>query len=170
MAQFPVQMYTALPPILPTKPKSQKTRRGRELGLALESSHLSNILDLGANPLDLSFNVDPSPLLSAPATCEYSCVSDDVTRTSPVQTFDLSVSTKVIESSMNADNDHLQQKEKQKLMWDSKTGTVTYGKIEGDRAIGELIGKLIILIPMIMDPHEQLCPFMVRFFIGTSPK
>ena len=41
--------------------------------------------DPGANPLDLSFNIDPDPSLDVPAVCEYACVGGDITITPPVQ-------------------------------------------------------------------------------------
>ena len=40
----------------------------------------------------------------------------------------------------------------------------------GDRAISESIQKLIILIPMVVDPHGQLSPFVMCFLYGTSRK
>ena len=52
----------------------------------------------------------------------------------------------------------------------SKKDTVTGAKIEGDRAIGELIRKLIILYSMTINPHGQFEPLLMRFFLGTMPK
>ena len=50
--------------------------------LETEKPHLIDC-DLGANPLDLSFNVDPSPLPAAPDPCECSCFGGNVTITPP---------------------------------------------------------------------------------------
>ena len=48
--------------------------------LETENPHLIDC-NLGANPLDLSFNIDPSPSPAASATCEYACVGGNVTIT-----------------------------------------------------------------------------------------
>ena len=100
--------------------------------LETEKPHLLDC-DLGATPLDLSFDVDPSPLPAAPAACEYPCVDGDVKITPSVEPFDISRSVNVIESDMTAANEHLQKKEKKKLIRDSKNDTVTSKWIDGDR-------------------------------------
>ena len=87
----------------------------------------------------LSFNIDPSPSLAAPVTCEYACVGGDVAITPPVEPFDIIGSVNVIESITAANSEHLQKKEKKRLMRDSDNDTVTNERIDGDRAIGELI-------------------------------
>ena len=50
--------------------------------LETERTHLIDC-DLGANPLDLSFNINPSPSPVAPASCDYDFVGGDVTITPP---------------------------------------------------------------------------------------
>ena len=57
-----------------------------------------------------------------------------------------------------------------KLTRESKNDTVMGKYIDRDRTIDEFIQKLIILIPMAVDPHGQLSPFMMPFLFGTSPK
>ena len=136
--------------------------------LETEKPHLIDC-DPGASPLDLSFNIDPSPSPAAPATCEYICVGGDVTITPPVLNFNFSQSANVIESVTAAADTQLQKKEKGKLMRESKRDTVTEERIDGDRVIGELIQKNIMLIPMAVDPHGRLGPFMMRFLFGTTP-
>jgi hypothetical protein len=103
--------------------------------LETEKPHLIDC-DLGANPLDLSFNIDPSPLSAAPATCEYICVGGNVTITPPVVNFNFSQSANVIESVTAAADTQLQKKEKGKLMRESKRDTVTKEWIDRDRVIG----------------------------------
>ena len=95
--------------------------------------------DLGANQLDLSVAIDPSPLPAAHATCEYACIVGNVTITPHVEPSDTSGSVNVIVSVTAAANEHLQKKEKKRLMRDSDNDTVTNERIDGDRAIGELI-------------------------------
>lgn len=109
----------------------------------------------------LSFNIDPSPSLAAPVTCEYACVGGDVAITPPVEPFDISGSVNVIESITAANSEHLQKKEKKMLMWDSKNDTTTSAWIDRDRVIDKLIQKLTILIVMVVDPHGQLGPFVM---------
>ena len=103
--------------------------------LETEKPHLIDC-DLGATPLDLSFNVDPSPSPAAPAACEYICVGGDVTITPPVLNFNFSQSANVIESVTAAADTQLQKKEKGKLMRKSKRDSVTDEWIDGDRVIG----------------------------------
>ena len=137
--------------------------------LEMEKPHLIDC-DLGANPLDLSFNINPSPSLAAPATCEYTCVDGDVMITPPpVEHFDSSKSVNVIESVTAAANMQLQRKEKGKFMQESKRDMVTKEWIDSNRVIGELIQKLIMLITMAVDPHGRLGHFMMRFLFGTAP-
>ena len=92
--------------------------------LETEKPHLIDC-DLGAAPLDLSFNINLSPSPAAPAACEYICVSGDVTITPPVVNFNFSQSANVIESVTAAADTQLQKKEKGKLMRVSKRDTVT---------------------------------------------
>ena len=56
-------------------------------------------------------------------------------------------------------DEHLQKKEKTKLMRESKNDNITREWIDGDRAIGELIQKL-----------GQLAPFMMHSIFVTLPK
>ena len=45
--------------------------------LKMEKPHLLDC-NIKANLLDLSFDIDLSPLSAAPATCEYTCIDGDV--------------------------------------------------------------------------------------------
>ena len=87
-----------------------------------------------------------------------------------LNTLIFSKSANVIESIMATADEQLQRKEKARLMRKSKCDTSTNGWIDGDRVIGRLIRKLIMLIPMSVDPRGQLGPFMTRFLYGISPK
>ena len=71
---------------------------------------------------------------------------------------------------MATHDEHLQRKEKAKLIQESTVATPTEERIDGDKMVGELIQKLIILIPMVADPHDQLGPSMMRFLFGSRPK
>ena len=52
--------------------------------LETENPHLLDF-NIGVKPLDLTFNIDPSPSLAAPAPCEYFCIDGDVTITPSVE-------------------------------------------------------------------------------------
>ena len=73
---------------------------------------------------------------------------------------------------MAAADEQLQWKEKLKLklMRESKAATPTEERIDGDMMIGELIQKLIILIPMAVDLHGRLGSFIVCFLFGSTLK
>ena len=71
--------------------------------------------DPDANPLDLSFNINPDPSPDAQAPCEYSCFGDDITCTSPVKASPHPPEN-VIESVTAAADVLLQDKERLKLM------------------------------------------------------
>ena len=81
--------------------------------LETEKPHLLDC-NLGADPLDMSFDIDPSPLLGAPVTYKYSCVGGNITITSPVEPFGISGSTNIVESITAAAAKHL-QKEKRRI-------------------------------------------------------
>ena len=70
----------------------------------------------GANNLDLSFDIAPHPSSEALTTCDYSCVGNDITITSPVQSLPPSPEN-LIETVTAAANTHSQVMERKKLMW-----------------------------------------------------
>ena len=123
----------------------------------------------GANPLDVYFDIDPDHSPEAHASCEYSCVGGDLSIISPIESSSHSPEN-VIESVMTATDAHLQDKVKLKLMQRAKKGTVTGTVVDRDRAIGELLLKMIMLYPMVIDPHGRFGPLLVRFLFGTMPQ
>ena len=79
--------------------------------LKTEMHHLL-YYNLGANPLDLSFNIVLRPSPAAPATCEYACIGGNITITPLVEPFDISGSVNIIESITTAADEHLQKNQK----------------------------------------------------------
>ena len=130
--------------------------------LETENPHLLDF-NIGVKPLDLTFNIDPSPSLAAPAPCEYFCIDGDVTITPSVEPLFCSEFLNKIDTVTVAAHEQLQRKQKSKLIQESKAATPTEERIDGDKTIGELIQKLIILTPMAVDPYGQLGPFIMRF-------
>ena len=125
--------------------------------------------DLEARPLDLSFEIDPDPTETAPASCPFNIIGGDITITGPPPAKPLSDSVDSIELVTANAEANLQKKERLKLMRDSITdafGTTIFG----DELIGELVKAGIVLIPMAIDPHGRLGPMFMNFLFNCMPR
>ena len=65
---------------------------------------------------------------------------------------------------------HLQKGEKGKLRRANKTYNDTNITVRGENVLGELIAKMIMLVPFVIDPHERRGHLMQRFILETSLK
>lgn len=158
-------LAATLPPILSTAGYILPTT------LPLETEK-PNVIDSDTNlfPLDVSFDIDPSPSTATSAAfVPYSTIGGDVTITPPVQAPRLSASVDLYEKVTAVAERNLQTKERLKLVRDGSGDPMTENSISGEDIIKQMIDKGIILIPMTIDPHGKWGPMLENFLFGYTP-
>ena len=103
------------------------------------------------------------------ATCPYNTMGGDVTCIKPIEDIAIVSSTNVKETVMATAVKHLQTYARLKLMRNVTIDAATEDKISGDRLIGELLQRKIILIPMPIDPHRKCGPMFNQVLFNTRP-
>jgi len=137
--------------------------------LELEKPHLLE-LDSEARPLDLSFQPEPDIDGKAPPT-PYTIIGGDITITPPVEVEASTLTNSDIvglKETLTAAAEHnLQLKEKKKLMRPKVTDALGH-ETHGDILLGDLVKKMIMLIPMAID---MFGPAMLEnFLFGYTPR
>jgi hypothetical protein len=110
--------------------------------------------DPTAQPFDISFNPNPTSL----HCCPYTTIGTDITitGTTPPPPPKRQTSEDIIQTNTaNADH-HLQMHERRKLERTTKPATATTPPVHGDKVIGELYNKNMVLIPITIDPFARL--------------
>ncbi len=124
----------------------------------------------GAKPLDLCFDIDPSRPTSTLPPCSYPTIGGDVTIAPPVPTTLVPDSENVIDTVTAIADTHLQTKERGKYARAAREDTVTGEKVPGERVIGQLLDRRIVLLAMVIDPHGRFGPILEKFLFDINPR
>ncbi len=102
--------------------------------------------------------------------CPYTTIGFDITISglAPCPSFDLTSSNVTNILSANADS-HLQKHKRKKLGRNYKKKTTTGTSAIGDRVIGDILAKNMILIPLAIDPFGQFRPILQHSLFNTPP-
>lgn len=137
--------------------------------IALESKKPNLVsCEPGAKPLNISFepNPDPDPLHPRSHPFLFPAVGGDIVIAPPTKQPAIQHTQNVITTATDAFEANLQIKELRKLMWSADTMPDSDEKIPGERVIGELVNKSIVLIPRGVDPHGIWGPLMGRLLFN----
>jgi hypothetical protein len=123
-----------------------------------------------APPFDISFNPDPTSPPQANHACPHTTIGFDITISSlaPCPSFDPTSSDVTNILSANA-NSHLQKQERKKLGRNNKKNRTTGTSTIGDKVIGNILTKNMILIPLAIDPFRRFGPILQHFLFDTPP-
>ena len=128
--------------------------------------HLHLRSDPTARPFDISFNPNPT----SHHCCPYTTIGADITITGTTPPLKRQTSEDIIQSiTANADH-HLQMHERRKLGRITKPATPTTPPVHGDKVIGELYNKNMVLIPITIDPFACFGPMFQSFLTSTESR
>ena len=126
-------------------------------------------LDKALRPLDVSFDIGtPTAANAAAYTCEYTTIGADVTISfAPTRKIPNVANVKNIVTAIA--EQHLQQRERGKLVRNKEDNPITHASITGEQVIGNLIRKGTVLIPAAICPHGAWGPMFENFLFHYQP-
>jgi hypothetical protein len=122
--------------------------------------------DTGAQPFDLSFDLDPDTSLTNPTQCPLTTLGADITIAHTCKaTYSFDQLENAVSSLTAIADKHLQFFERNKLKRSSKRDDSSNENIiHGDTIIGELLDQNMILLPIAIDPHGRWGPMTENSF------
>lgn len=145
---------------------------GHILPTSTLSTERANLVECSpcAKPLDLCFDIDPTPSTSDQPPCPYPTIGGDITIAPPIPATPIPDSEDVIETVTAIAATHLQTKERGKYVRPAREDKVTGVKVPGEQVIGQLLDRRIILLAMAIDPHGKWGPAMDWFLFHIRPR
>jgi hypothetical protein len=119
-------------------------------------------------PFDISFIPYPTLPPNAHHGCTYTTISADITIGSlpPIPSID-HTSPDVIKTIAANDDSHLQSYKRRKLGQVNKRDPTTSIITSGNKVIGDLLARQMLLLPIAIDPLGQFGPLLDHFLFGS---
>ena len=124
--------------------------------------------DPHARPFDISFDPYPAIPPNVHHGCTYTTVGADITISSspPIPSINHTSPDVIKTIAANADS-HLQSYERRKLGRANKRNLTTSTITSGDKVIGDLIARQMLLLPIAINPLGRFGPLLTHFLFGS---